>query len=195
MEFLRSIDQAIFHLFNIQMTNPAFDIFFPAITDLHKTNIFRIVFLPVLLILWIYLYRLRGLAMAVLLTISLGLTDLFGAMAKRHWMRSRPFSVELDFIQRSGAGGFSFPSNHAANMFCAACFLSAFFPRFRILFFTIAILVCISRVYNGVHYPSDVLGGAIIGTFFGIFGSKVAQQIVQWLKGGFPTKSRKRKHG
>ncbi|MGZ5278364.1 MAG: phosphatase PAP2 family protein [Pseudobdellovibrionaceae bacterium] len=192
---MHSIDQAVFHLINIQMANPAFDIFFPAITDLHKTNIFRIVFIPFLLILWFYLYRLRGLAMAVLLAISLGLSDVFGAMAKRYWMRPRPFSTELDFIQRSGAGGFSFPSNHAANMFCAAFFLSAFFPRFRILFFTIAILVCISRIYNGVHYPSDIIAGAIIGTFFGVFGSKVAQQIVLWIKGGFQTNRRKRKHG
>lgn len=195
MEFIQNFDRWLFHLINVQMTNPVFDIVFPAITDLHKTNGFRVIFLPALLVFWLYLYRLRGLVMTVLLAISLGLSDAFGSMAKKFWVRARPFSVETDFIQRSGAGGFSFPSNHAANMFCMAFFLSAFFPKYRILFFTIAIMVSFSRVYNGVHYPFDVLGGAIVGSFFGIIGSKIALKIVTWIREGFKTNRRKPKHG
>lgn len=195
MEFLQSLDGWLFHLINIQMTNPVFDLVFPAITDLHKTNLFRVAFIPLLVLLWIYLYRLRGLVMAILLAISIGVTDLFGAMIKRFWVRERPFSVETEFIQRSAAGGYSFPSNHAANMFCMAFFLSAFFPKLRWFFFTIAILISFSRIYNGVHYPFDVLGGAILGTLMGILGSKVAMQIVNWINDGFKTKKRNQRHG
>lgn len=188
MQLLQSLDLALFHLINLQMANPFFDVFFPTITDLHKTDAFRIIFLPFVLLLFIYLHRLRGLVMFLLLGLSLGLSDALGGIAKRYWLRPRPFTAEVDFIQRSAAGGYSFPSNHSMNMFCAAVFLSMLFPRFRIAFFAFAFLVALSRIYNGVHYPSDVIGGALIGSFFGFVGAKIALQINQRIEKGFKKK-------
>ena len=57
----------------------------------------------------------------------------------------------------------AFPSGHAATSFAAATMLSFAFPRFAPFLYVLAAAVAFSRVYVGVHYPLDVLGGALLG--------------------------------
>ena len=57
----------------------------------------------------------------------------------------------------------SFPSGHAANAFASALILSTTVPRGRIVWWPVAAAIAYSRIYLGVHYPLDVIGGAFVG--------------------------------
>jgi undecaprenyl-diphosphatase len=58
---------------------------------------------------------------------------------------------------------FSFPSGHTASAFVMASLISHAYPLLSVPVYFIAVLVGLSRIYNGVHYPSDVLAGMILG--------------------------------
>ena len=55
------------------------------------------------------------------------------------------------------------PSNHAANMFSLAVILSYFYNKIKIPIFALASLIALSRVYVGVHYPTDIIVGGLLG--------------------------------
>lgn len=71
-------------------------------------------------------------------------------------------------INGNCGGTYGFISSHAANTFALAMFLFLIFKSkikyFGVFLFTWATLVSYSRIYNGVHYPADILGGAIVGS-------------------------------
>ena len=62
----------------------------------------------------------------------------------------------------------SFPSGHAASSFACATILAVAAPRFAWAFYLLAAGIACSRVYVGVHYPLDVLAGAVLGTLLAI---------------------------
>lgn len=62
---------------------------------------------------------------------------------------------------------YSFPSTHSSSAFAWAEFMGIKYVRYKLLFFAFAALVAVSRVYIGVHYPVDVITGAILGWFIG----------------------------
>lgn len=129
MEFLQSLDQSLFRLINTSLSNPYFDLFFPAITDMHKTFGFKFIFVPIVFLLLLFFQRVRGFLIFLGLGVSMGLADKIGSFMKHYWLRVRPFEAGIDAIQRSPASGYSFPSNHAVNMFCMAFFIRFFSKR------------------------------------------------------------------
>jgi undecaprenyl-diphosphatase len=83
-------------------------------------------------------------------------------------LRIRPFDALPEAILRlepemTGATDPSFPSGHSAIAFMMAAFLAARYPRLTPVFFLWALAVGLSRVYLGLHYPSDVVVGAVVG--------------------------------
>jgi undecaprenyl-diphosphatase len=85
--------------------------------------------------------------------------DLLAELGKVIVHRHRPFEHQLG----PASSTHSFPSGHTATSFACATVLSAFAPRWRVPFFVLAALIGFSRVYNAMHYPTDVLAGAVLG--------------------------------
>ena len=95
--------------------------------------------------------------------------------------RPRPFVTYPDRITRKGHGGsFSFPSGHTAAAFSTATSLSLAFPKWYVIApsYLYAGAVAWSRMYLGVHYPSDLLGGILIG----VGSSLLAFQVGKWIR-------------
>jgi undecaprenyl-diphosphatase len=64
--------------------------------------------------------------------------------------------------------GSSFPSGHTATSFACATVLSFFVPRAAPVFYLLALAIGFSRIYVGVHWPLDVLGGIVLGVAVGL---------------------------
>lgn len=169
LEALQSWDQSLLHLINWDWSNSFFDAVMPVITDLHKFWISKFIIFPVFAVLLVLRKKSWGAFFLLFLILALATSDAIGGqILKPLFERLRPSVAGIDVIMRAPHfGGYSLPSNHAMNMFTFATFVSLIAPRFRILFFFIASLVAYSRVYCGVHYPSDVLAGAGFGVCIG----------------------------
>ena len=111
----------------------------------------------------------RSVAFAVLLTASSVWTaDLLALSVKAAVARPRPNTTIPEADPLIGAGGWSFPSGHAATAFAGAVALTYLSRSGGPLFFLLAAAIAFSRVYVGVHYPGDVLAGAALGTAVGL---------------------------
>jgi undecaprenyl-diphosphatase len=116
----------------------------------------------VIALLLCLLYRRWGLL--GLTIVAVALADWSAMGLKALFDRERPplRYAEPEPLVRTPHDG-SFPSGHAATSFAAATILSLAFPRLAPVLFVLAAAVAWSRVYVGVHYPFDILGGAVLG--------------------------------
>lgn len=164
------LDVYLFQLINQNFSNQVFDLIFPNITDLHKNKFFTVALMTVLFFLFRQKYSKKNSIYALLILIlSLAFSDGTGNLLfKQTFQRPRPAeNSDTNAIVRSPFGGYSMISNHAANTFNIAFYVSTIYPPSKIYFYTFASLVALSRVYNGVHYPFDI----IIGAFYGVLCS------------------------
>lgn len=159
--YLISADAFLFYLINQKSQNSFFDWFMPFITDLKN-----FIFLLLALTVWI-LYRQKkaGIIFLIFMGLTLAITDqLSSSFLKDMIGRIRPCHtlVEVRLLTDCNTS-YSFPSSHAVNIFAGAFFLAKPLKKFSIFFYALASLVAYSRVYIGIHYPFDALGGATLG--------------------------------
>ena len=171
IDFFYSIDLSIFYFVNHNLSSRFLDRFFSLITNVNNWYIAYLILLGIT-------FKLGGTRgkIAVLLVILLILfTDQIGHnILKEIFQRIRPCNALADVLVPLGCtGSYSFPSNHALNNFAAATFFYKLFPKFKWVLFITAFLVSLSRVYLGLHYPSDIIAGAVIGSLIG-FGFALA---------------------
>jgi undecaprenyl-diphosphatase len=170
LDYLNYLDTAVFRFFNSAISNPVFDILMPFLTDLNKQRLVLVIVGT--LLLWMLIRGRRSARLAALcLIVTIILSDQLSSSVIKYWLvRDRPCHTLQDVrLLVSCGSGFSFPSSHAVNNFAGALILAFFFPRAKWWFFGFAAVIAFSRVYVGVHYPLDVIGGSVIGLMCGGF--------------------------
>jgi undecaprenyl-diphosphatase len=134
------------------------DRFFIDLSWLGRLGLVWVVIALVLAVLW------RRPSLFLTVVVADVIADLLAEVGKTIFDRHRPFETQLG----PPTSTHSFPSGHAATAFACATVLASLAPRWRVSFFVLAALIAFSRVYNGVHYPTDVLGGSALGLLVGL---------------------------
>ena len=143
----------------------------------------------VCLLTFLWVKKLRGLALVVATGLAVWASDSLGATLKEFIARDRPCHA-LNNVKdiASCSNSFSFPSNHAINSFTVATIISLTYKNLAFFLYIAALLIGYSRIYLGVHYPADVLAGALCGILIGYAGYKhIYLKIMELLKTRFPT--------
>ncbi|KAF0177920.1 MAG: arnT [Limisphaerales bacterium] len=159
--WLQSLDAALFRFINQSLSNPLGDWLMPVLSG-------NKLFVPMVIVasaVLIWKQRTRGALCVLFILLAVALGDPLIINSIKHAVaRPRPFVPMPEAITLVGrTSSFSLPSAHAANMAAAAMVAFLFFRGSWRFMVPLAAAVAFSRVYNGVHYVSDVLIGAALG--------------------------------
>jgi undecaprenyl-diphosphatase len=181
-DYLDRLDRAAFFVLNGKLTSPAMDAVMPFLTKQEH-------WYPVLIGLWVAMLiwgGRRGRIAAALLVVAVAASDQIScAVLKPLVGRLRPCAALPASEVRLLVGAskaFSFPSAHAANSFAMASVVSWGVPRASVFAFAAAAIVAYSRVYVGLHYPLDVVGGAVLGLLIGWILTSIGSSIERRLR-------------
>ncbi len=165
MEFFLPFDLPILDFIERYLHNPVTDAVFPFVTYIGELGACWI-FLG-LSLLFIKKYRRAG---ALILLSLIAATLLGEVLIKNIVCRPRPFQyISSGFpLLIPPPSGYSFPSGHTCASFAAATALFLQHKRQGALCFLLAALIGFSRVFLWVHFPSDVLAGALLGALTGV---------------------------
>lgn len=166
---LQTLDLTLFQFINDGCSHPFWDAVLPWWRD-------KLTWIPLYVFLLVFLawqYRSGVLLLGLALGLTLGATDQISSqLIKKTVQRPRPcraLPANSVHVRVACGGGYSFPSSHAANHLALATFLWGVMPLLarrrsvKVLLFAWAISIGIAQIYVGVHYPSDVLAGALLG--------------------------------
>ncbi len=165
LAWLGALDKSLFFFINTSLANPVTDVIMPFFTaDLHLKIFYAACIIG---ILWKGDNRLR---FAIIFSgICIAFSDqLSSHVIKPLIERPRPCHVFDVHLLVGCGGGKSMPSSHAANLFGQAVYFLMIARKSAKYLFPLAVVVALSRVFVGVHYPFDVLVGAFVGAVSGL---------------------------
>jgi len=163
IQHLLSLDHQILDFLSKGARSDLLDLTMPEITILGNFGVIWVI--AAVILLFIKNHRKHGLclmvALALCTAVILSLKPLVG--------RIRPCDImPVAELLIPHPSGYSFPSGHTLTAFCSAVVLYAANRKIGGIAFLLAALIGFSRIYLYVHYPSDVLGGIMIGSLLGV---------------------------
>ena len=166
LEFVVNLDNRLMHFLNVGLANPVFDFIMPIVT--HEWFV-RIFFLIFALSAAIFGGKYGRITFLLLILIVILTDQASSGLIKPLVGRLRPCKT-LDWVHVliNCSSGKSFPSSHTANAFGQAAIWTWRYPKYKWFFIISATVIAFSRISVGVHYPFDVLSGAILGTICGL---------------------------
>ncbi|TPE45893.1 phosphatase PAP2 family protein [Pontibacter mangrovi] len=183
VEALEQLDKEVFVYLN-DLHSPFWDAVMVFVSE-------KLVWIPFYLGLVGYLvwrYRRQSILMILLVVLAIGLSDFIASgLMKPYFMRLRPchdptLSGIVNIVEGCG-GRYGFISSHAANTFALAVFfnliLSDRYFIFKVVLVAWAVVVTYSRIYLGVHFPADVLLGALLGALMAFLCSMLYFRLLQ----------------
>lgn len=159
-EYISHRDIHILRIINNSWKCRFLDIIMPIMTYLGSFP-FMFIFCTVAFLLSSTMLHVMAIKAMVSITISTGI----GKLLKITVTRLRPFiDIPNLNIKKIGIDKYSFPSGHTTGAFSLAVIIALYFPIFGFITIPLACCVGISRMYIGVHYPTDVIMGIFIGS-------------------------------
>ncbi len=169
---LIQLDHQWFQAINQGLSNPFFDFLMPVLRN-------RYTWVPLYLLIIYVLVKNYGKTawwMLLFLILCFAVADYTSssiikpAVERLRPCNEFPFNEQINKLVPCGRG-YSFPSSHAANHFAIAVFLIALFRKKRNWLLPVAFIwaasICFAQVYVGVHFPVDVVAGALLGALIG----------------------------
>ena len=171
LEWIQGIDWAILNWIQEVFRCEFLDFVVPKITALGNKGTIWLVLALALTIS--KKYRKYGIAMFAALAVGALIGNV---MLKPLVARSRPCWLETVELLIRNPSDYSFPSGHTLSSTIGAFMLTSANHKFGWFAIPLAVLIALSRLYLYVHFPSDVLAGAILGILVGIFVRKIATE-------------------
>lgn len=163
---MMDLDRDLFYLINLGLQNGFLDWLMPLVTEPNNWAPFGFLLAAALILI----EPKKGIAVIGIGVFATLVSDATNQYLLKDWMeRTRPCGSLPDVHLLVGCSqSFSFPSSHAVNVFALATVIVWNYRNLLIPALICTGLVSLSRVYVGVHYPSDVLGGMVVGILIGL---------------------------